>query len=403
MYDCDVLIIGGGLAGASLARALRDLPLRLALVEAQGWDQAAPRRDPRAIALSYGSARIFQGLGLWQGLPATPIRRIHVSDRGHFGFTRLDCEQLGIAALGYVLEASDMEQALRRELKQQANLALHCGSRLEQLDIGAEQATARIVDAQGQIFSLTTRLLVAADGAASAARRLLDMPARIQPYHQTAIVCQITPAQPQACTAYERFTETGPLALLPMQQDRYALVWTVAGGADELLAMDEGEFLRRLQLRFGWRLGRMLQATPRHAFPLMLSYRHEAPQPRLALLGNAAHTLHPVAGQGLNLGLRDVATLAELLRDHAGGDPGALPLLQHYAQQRRADQGGTVYLTDGLLKLFANDSGVLAAARNAGMAALDRCGPLKNQLLRYAAGIGGKSTRLERGLPLLDT
>ena len=251
--------------------------------------------------------------------------------------------------------------------------------------------------------TLSARLLVAADGVNSAIREQFGIDSRESDYKQTAIVTNITPQLPHRNIAYERFTETGPLALLPMTEQRCAVVWTVASEhADEVMALDDDAFLSRLQERFGYRLGSLQRPGLRQAWPLKLLQATESVRERLALVGNAAHTLHPIAGQGFNLGARDIAVLAEVLVEAVrnGQDPGALEVLDRYAAWRRADHQSVTVFTDGLARLFTLPLPALGMARSAGMLALDLLPPAKRLLTRMTMGRGGKTPRLARGLPL---
>jgi len=404
----DVSIVGGGLVGLSLAHALRGQGLRVALLEAAALaSNTAPdtHYDDRVLALAYGSRRIYEGMGLWSTLEpmATPICNIHISDRGHFGSTRLHSRDLGLPALGYVIAAKQLGFALQQALRQIPELTVFAPMQVTGV---ASTPAAMQLDLlhQQQACQLRTRLLVLADGGQSPLAQQLDLLSQHHDYAQTAVIANITPSLAHQHWAYERFTDSGPLALLPMGEQRCSLVWTlkntqVAG----VLSLSDAEFLAALQQRFGWRLGRLVQAGQRHAFPLHLSQQRQPVRPRLVVIGNAAHTLHPVAGQGLNLGLRDVALLAQTLVDQVriGGDPGDIAVLQTYAAGRLPDQNQVIRFTDSLVKLFSNDHPLLALGRNLGLLALDRClPPLKQSLIRQTTGLSRSPTRLGLGLPL---
>ncbi len=404
--DFDILIIGGGLVGASLASALGGQSLRVGLVEAKPFaSYAQPDYDERSIALSYGSQRIFAAMGLWPALAdrCTPIQRIQISDRGHFGAARLDAAEEGVAALGYVAPARVIGQALAARLAGFANVELLCPAQVESvhLDTEAAQVSMRIGDATRLLRS---RLVVAADGAHSLVREQLGIETARWQYDQTAVIANITPERPHANTAYERFTDTGPLALLPLRDERCALVWTVrTQQVDALMHLDDAAFLAALQERFGQRLGRLLKVGRRQTYPLNLARARESVRARLALIGNAAHSLHPVAGQGFNLGLRDVAALADVLVEalRNGVDIGNLAVLQRYAAARRRDQHGVIAFTDGLARIFANPLAPVALARNLGLVAVDLLPPCKHFLTRRTMGLAGRLPRLARGLPLV--
>ncbi|MCK4586609.1 MAG: 2-octaprenyl-6-methoxyphenyl hydroxylase, partial [Gammaproteobacteria bacterium] len=357
--DYDLIIIGGGMVGASLACALASQSLRVAIVEAVPYQaDNQPSYDDRAIALSFGSRRIFDGLGLWPEITqhTTAINRIHVSDQGRFGFARLDNKQENVDALGYVITARDLGGALVQQLDQLKNLTLISPAKLTDLKLDDDHATA-IIDNDGKTETLTASLIVAADGGNSAVRQILDIHTTDHDYKQTAIVANITPEFPHQHVAYERFTQHGPLALLPMEDNRCALVWTHdPQESKRILELNDEKFLDELQTCFGQRLGRFLKTGKRSAYPLKLVKAQEQVRNRLALIGNAAHTLHPIAGQGFNLGLRDVATLAQIITDASQQnlDIGALDVLEQYAQWRTRDHRQVIGFTNTLVSTFSN-------------------------------------------------
>lgn len=403
--DYDVLIIGGGLVGGSLACALGAENLRIGLVEAYPFKSAQqPSYDDRSIALAYGSRTILDGIGLWPALSAhtTTIKKIHVSDRGHFGFTRMNCRDSGHDALGYVVETRSMGQVFADSLERYDNIRLICPAELEALQCNNDAALATI-HYNGKLEQLRSRLIIGADGGDSTVRRLCGISTRVWDYGQSAIIANITPERPHNHIAFERFTDSGPLALLPMSEQRCSLVWTVRNqDVEETLALDDGDFLRRLEQRFGSRLGRLTQCGKRHSYPLRLIRARRHSTPRLALIGNAAHTLHPIAGQGFNLGIRDVAALAQVISDaiKQEQDIGSAAVINEYEQWRTADQRRVSMMTDSLVRIFSNNFPPLILARNAGLIALDILPPLKHILTRQAMGLTGRLPRLARGLPL---
>ncbi len=403
--DYDVIIVGGGMVGASLAIALSATPLRIALLEAVPFrSQSQPSYDDRAIALAYGTRRIFSGMGLWPALAprVTPIEHIHISDRGHFGATRLHCRDSEVDALGYVAESRVVGAVVAERLQELDQLTVFCPATVTDVVLGSDHAEV-MVQLGEEARRLSCRLVVAADGAKSTVRELLHIDAQRWEYGQTAIITNITPGRPHGQRAYERFTDSGPLALLPMTDNRYSVVWTVRDDyAQTVLAMDDAAFLEVLQSRFGSRAGRFIKVGRRAAYPLAMVRAREHVRERLALIGNAAHTLHPVAGQGFNLGLRDVAVLAEVLHEAAaqGRDIGGLAVLESYAQWRRRDHLKMIAFTDGLARVFANPLWPVRAVRNMGMVAVDLLPPLKKILTRHTMGLAGKLPRLARGLPL---
>jgi 2-octaprenyl-6-methoxyphenol hydroxylase len=415
--DFDILIVGGGMVGASLAHALKGLPLRIGIIEAYPLhDAQQPSYDSRAIALSYGSKRIFESLGVWAAMEeetVTPISRIHVSDKGHFGAVRLDAVEEGVAALGYVAEASVIGRALATGLAALPTVELLCPATVTDVQISDEQAMVT-VEQGGVLRDVTTRLLVAADGGRSTVRQQLGAKTFKLGYGQTAVIANVITEYAHDGIAFERFTESGPLALLPNNapawmddnksgERRWSLVWTVRDEkVEEHLQLSDALFIARLQQRFGRRAGRILSVTPRHAYPLGLEYVRDHVRPRLAFIGNAAHLIHPVAGQGFNLGLRDVAVLAEVLAEAAAQqrDPGLMETLQRYTAWRRPDYLRVMGMTDGLARTFSNDFKPLVVARNLGMVGMDLVPPLRRLLTHQAMGVTGRQSRLARGLPL---
>lgn len=404
--DFDILIVGGGMVGASLGVALGALPLRVGLIEAVEFDSGAqPSFNDRTVALSYGSKKIFESLHVWQRIEAqgaTPIEKIHISDRGRFGFTRLAASDAGIEALGFVVENRALGQALKSALTQTSNLSFLCPARMQEITFTSEAARVTVMHGD-RIETLTARLVVAADGGNSAVRGQAGIEAQRTEYKQTALVTNVSVEFAHQNIAYERFTGSGPLALLPMRDRRCAVVWSLPPErVDTFLALSDAQFLESLQECFGTRLGRFQKVGKRIAYPLALTKVGEHIRPRLVLIGNAAHTVHPVAGQGFNLGLRDVAALAQVLAEalQGGEDLGDLKVLQRYLDWRRRDNFAVSAFTDGLVRLFSNDFLPLSLARNVGLVAVDLLPPLKRRLLRLSMGLAGRLPRLARGLPL---
>lgn len=417
--DFDIIIIGGGLVGASLACALSDSSLRIAIIEAFPFksDDSSyqPAFDARSVALSYTSKQVFDGIGVWpciNKLGVAEIKNIHVSDRGHAGVTRLSAENENVDALGYVVETRVIGKALFDTLKQQDNVTLIAPAKLKDFDLSEETATATIelTNSDNVVESeiLSAKLLVAADGDDSIVRRLSGVRIKQHNYEQSAVIANIASNKPHNNRAFERFTDSGPLALLPMaasneDENRYSLVWTInSSEQEEMLAWSDETFLQKLQQRFGTRAGEFIKVSHRHAYPLSLMRAKEHVRERLAIIGNAAHSLHPVAGQGFNLGLRDVAALSQVIIDarRNDNDIGVLATLQTYSDWRRRDHIQTAMATDGLVKIFSNNLLPLAALRNLGLLVVDLVPPLKKVFARHAMGFVGKLPRLARGLKL---
>jgi 2-octaprenyl-6-methoxyphenol hydroxylase len=405
MEPHDVIIIGGGMVGASLACALSGQGLRIAVIEGVApAARAEPGYDDRAIALAWGTRRIFDGLGLWQHLTgdATPIHQIHVSDRGHFGTAHMDRADEGLPAIGYVVPARAIGRVLEAAVAAAPDIERFCPAQVTAVEHNAADIRVQIREDKAR-FSLHGRLLVAADGADSSVREHFGITTLERDYGQSAIVTNITPQLPHRNIAYERFTDSGPLALLPMTEQRCAVVWTVESDqVDAVMQLSDAEFLAQLQERFGQRLGRLQRVGRRQAWPLRLLHANESVRERLALVGNAVHTLHPIAGQGFNLGARDVAVLAEVLVDavRSGEDPGSLAVLERYGQWRRHDHRNVTVFTDGLARLFSLSLPGLGMVRGAGLLAFDLLPPAKRLLTRMTMGRATRLPRLARGLPL---
>ncbi len=386
-----IIIIGGGMAGATLALALSHLTegrLGIDLVETVAPESHHhPGYDGRAIALAQGTCRQLTAIGVWPALMsgATAITQVQVSDRGHLGKVRLDAQDYRVPALGYVVELHEAGQRLFTLLRQAPGVRLHCPATVTTLTRRRDDVAVALDN--GGV--LTGQLVVAADGSHSPAARQCNIRWRQQDYRQLAVIANVTTAVPHRGRAYERFTEHGPLALLPLSGGRGALVWCLPESRrEEIDAWDDDRFRDALQLAFGWSLGRIAAVGQRQVYPLHLRTASHHIAHRLALVGNAAQTLHPIAGQGFNLGLRDVMTLAETLAGalRRGADPGEFSVLQCYQQRRQPDQAGTVGITDGLIDLFANPLPPLVFARNLGLLAMARSPWLRDALARRTLG-----------------
>jgi 2-octaprenyl-6-methoxyphenol hydroxylase len=407
--SCDVAVCGGGLVGATLALALAELALDVVLIEAHPFGTfGQPSFDDRTTALSNGSRRIFDALRVWPLLEreATAIRRIHVSDRGRFGFARLDAAEQGLSALGFVVVNRAIGAALWRRLEDSSVRILAPAKVRGMQLVDGRQRIECDLGAQGSA-SVAAKLAIAADGAQSALREAAGIGAQTWNYDQTALVTNVLTQRFHDHVAYERFTPSGPLALLPMSEGRVGLIWTFTPEvAQSVVQANDAEFLARLQDAFGFRLGRFMRVGARQLYPLALTRADEHVADRLAIVGNAAQTLHPIAGQGFNLGLRDAASLAEVLADGRAQqpdafDPGDGLWLERYREWRQADRTNIVRFTDGLVRLFAQPLGPIKALRDVGMLAFDLMPAAKGALSQLSLGAAGRIPKLARGASLL--
>ena len=368
----DILIVGAGPVGAVCALALRQQGIAAHVLEAQPEDA---RADTRTLALAHGSRLILERLGVWDRLDdVTPISRIHISQRGALGVARLSAEELGVPALGYVLPYAELTAALKQALRE-AGIAVEYGVAVDRIDSGAEAATLHTTDGR----TLSAPLVAVADGGRG---EQAPAPKFERDYDQMAVVCDVETELPHAGQAFERFTPEGPAALLP-KKNQYALVWTASNAdAQRIAALPDSEFLAALYRHFGGRQGLFLNATPRKTFPLRLAWTGSETADRVVRIGNAAQTLHPVAGQGFNIGLRDAWELASLCGDTAASEIGSAAMLAAYARGRRADVFGGLGFTDFLVRTFSNDIGLLRHARGLGLLALETLPPLKTFVAR---------------------
>jgi len=405
----DLAIAGGGLVGASLALALAPLGLRIALVEGVAPVTGSgehPSFDERTTALANGSVRVFASLDVWRHMEreATPIRRIHVSEQGRFGTARVDAAEQGLKALGYVLPNRVIGAGLWQGLAGCLGVELIAPARA----LGSECAgDLRIltIERDGTEQRIAARLVVAADGARSLVREQAGIDSDHWAYGQTAIIATVTTQRFHDHVAYERFTPEGPIAVLPLAEGRCGIVWTRRPDeAARLLALGDEDFRAEFQRAFGFRLGRILEVGARHSYELALTRAANHVAERLAVVGNAAQSMHPIAGQGFNLGLRDAACLAEVIADArtAGQhDPGDAGTLAAYAKWREEDQGRIVAFTDGLVRLFGSPLGLVRGLRSAGLLAFDAFPPAKAAMARLSVGAAGRVPRLARGAPLV--
>ncbi len=399
LLDVDVLVAGGGMVGLTLAIALGEAGFAVAVV-----DRAAPEtvldagHDGRASAVAYGSRQVLAGLGVWPALAdaAQPILDIRVSDGPSRLFLHFDHREIGDRPLGYMVENTAIRRALHARAAGIAGLRLFAPGGIAALERGPARVEARLADGR----RIRAALVVVADGRASPTRRAAAIPVTEWRYGQTGIVCTVAHEHPHRGIAHERFLPPGPLAVLPLRGDRSSIVWTERrAAAPGLLALDDEAFARELERRFGPALGRLRVVGGRWSYPLGLLHADRYVARRLALVGDAAHAIHPIAGQGLNLGLRDVAALAEVLVDarRLGLDIGAPEVLRRYERWRRFDNVVLSAATDGLNRLFSTALPPVRLARDLGLAAVNRMPPLKRVFMRHAMGVLGDLPRLVRG------
>ncbi|EGQ9119378.1 TPA: 2-octaprenyl-6-methoxyphenyl hydroxylase [Vibrio parahaemolyticus] len=389
MKQYDVVIAGGAMAGATLALAIEHLSqgaLRVAVVEPfKAQSDQHPGFDSRSIALSYGTVNLLRHLELWSAIEpfSTPIEHIHVSDRSHAGMTDITKHDVGVEALGYVVELADVGRVYQELLTHSTAIDLYCPDSAKHITRTQENVTLEL--ASGEL--LNAKLLVAADGAVSQCCQQIGLELSEHDFDQVAVIANIVTQEPHQGRAFERFTENGPVALLPMSDNRMSLVWCLRpDDAQIVMELSESEFLERLQQDFGWRLGAMQKVGLRASYPLLLRHRKQNISHRFAIVGNAAQTLHPIAGQGFNLGIRDVVTLAEELVKQ-GEDVGRYQGLIRFSQRREADRNETIWLTSSLVHVFSNDLLAMRIGRNTALAAMDNLSIFKQPLLRHTLGL----------------
>jgi 2-octaprenyl-6-methoxyphenol hydroxylase len=379
-HDTDILIIGAGPVGMTLALALEEGrgARRVLLVDSKPRGNFV--NDPRALALSHGTRQLLESLHAWNAAAGTPIRDIHVSQSGGFGRTVITREEQGVEALGYVMRYRDLAAGLDTHLSADSILD---SSEVVATNIGVESAIVTI-RRNGIEQQIRTRLIVHAEGTSTNAADV-----SVRDYHQHAVLAEVRPEPAHGHRAWERFTPDGPLALLPLGED-YSVVFTVPPEkADLLMQMNDAAFLAALQQQFGTRL-RFTATSPRARYPLALRLRKNLCSAREVWIGNAAQTLHPVSGQGFNLGIRDAWELADQLLAQGSSDPGQLAILQQYAQGRNLDRQGSAAFTDGIVRTFSNNFSPLRVARGLGLLALDLC-PIARKFVAGRMIWGGRA------------
>ncbi|MET1256148.1 2-octaprenyl-6-methoxyphenyl hydroxylase [Aliikangiella maris] len=403
MQSFDIVIVGGGMAGLTAALCFAQHNLSIGLIEAvEPKSCHTPGFDQRAIALSASSIRIFKSLGAWpliRGL-AQPIEHIHVSDQGQCQFTRLDAKAHNLDQFGAVIPLDAVGPILWRQVAKKSNISLFCPATPVSINQHESKCTLSF-EISGQSGILQTSLLIAADGTFSKIAQLCGIDVARKPYAQTAVIANIKTQKPHRNCAFERFTPQGPLALLPLQNNQMSLVWCHdSTHAESIMAKNDEDFMADLQQEFGYRLGQILKVSERYSYPLALHQTKAFSRGRVLMLGNAAHTLHPIAGQGFNLGLRDVAVANDLIlqaksNEFSLGDP---QFMQQYQMLRASDWQLTVGATDGLVKLFSNDWLPVSLLRSKALGLINLLPFAKQQLVNAATGYSGHSSRLARGL-----
>ncbi|WP_194090055.1 2-octaprenyl-6-methoxyphenyl hydroxylase [Vibrio hibernica] len=398
MKQYDIAIIGAGMAGATLALALHRLcdgKLKIAVVEAQAIDlenQLHPGFDSRSIALSFGTVKILQALDLWREFApiATPITDIQVSDQGHLGLAEIHADTQGINALGYVVELESVGRIYQTILNdvamKSAAIDYICPTQVKSIERSLENVAIELNNGE----RLQVNLMVAADGALSQSCQLLGIKLKEIDFKQHAVIANVSTQVSSEGMAFERFTSFGPLAFLPMPGDRNSVVWCLPPEqAQHVLSLNDDEFSQELQKQFGWRLGAIIKVGRRASYPLLLRYRESVISHRFAAVGNAAQTLHPIAGQGFNLGIRDVMSLAEKVAQahREGNDIGSYSVLSQYRRCRESDRNQTMSLTSSLVNIFSNDWLSLRIGRNLALVALGNLSCIKQPIVKRTMGL----------------
>ncbi len=401
--DFDVVVNGGGLAGASLAVALSSIGLKIALIEAKDFDRVEqPSFDTRYLALTYGTGLVFRGLGLWQELEGgavTDIKQIEVTNEDRRGLAHLKSNDVGVEVLGWNVAASALGNAIVRRIRQLDCVKVFSCSKIsdtyskrEFLDLNVQ--TVDSTDTR----SIRTKLLVIADGGGSGLREKFKFKVHHKPYSQQALICRVESDKNHRGMAYEHFLDSGPMALLPVGKSCFSIVWTLE--KDEIghsMEVPEQQFLTEIQRKFGSRAGQFIKlVSPRVSYPLRLSHLKKFVCPRVVVVGNASHTVHPVAGQGFNLALRDIAALAEVLDNHYrwGWDIGSYDVLAHYERWRTRESKAVAWFTDHMIEVFSDQSRAFSATRNFCLNMIGSSPILRKALLTRTMGLFGKQSRL---------
>ena len=405
LKNFDIVIVGSGMIGTSLALALAPLDLNIAIIESvKAKVSKHPSFDDRSTALSRSTQRMLTAMDLWDQIivASSPIKHIHVSDKGRFGFSHIDAKEQGVEALGYVVINRVLGEILNSSLLSKNNVSIFCPAQVQSINFSKDTIVTKATS-ENDTFSLSSKLIVAADGANSSVREMMGIEVIKNDYAQRAVIGNLVTEKPLLNRAFERFTPQGPLAILPIVGDRAGFIWTVnEDNASRITSLDDDSFLDEIQEEFGFRLGTFLHVGIRSNYPLVLSKASRLTVPRGVLVGNSAHGLHPVSGQGFNLGMRDVAALSECIADNLSrtNDPGNREILDRYANWRRADQKKLVYFTDSLVRLFGSLRTDLRVLRNIGMIGFDLIPGVRPIFAKHTMGLAGELPRLSRGVPL---
>ena len=392
MNRFDIIIIGGGIVGATAACALGKAGMRVAVVEAR---QSVPveqqQRDPRVFAITRASEQIFRSLGVWEAIAAQgafAFSDMEVWDAHGKGVTHFDCAELGEPYLGNIIEPRLIAAGLAGQLASDPDISLFCPARFSAVENQDACVTVTLEDGQ----CLTASLLVAADGVRSPVRKALGIRTRSHDYHQSSVVALVETSEPHRDTAWQRFLPGGPLAFLPLAEGWSSIVWTLpTAAAERVMNLDPATFHAELAEAFAYRLGNIVASGERESWPLQRMHAEQYVMPRAALVGDAAHAIHPLAGQGVNLGLLDAATLAEVIvaAARAGRDPGALRVLRRYERWRRGDNLLMMSAMDALNRSFSNERQPLSQVRNLGLSLVNNSAVLRRLFMRHAMGLDG--------------
>ena len=397
----DIIIVGGGLVGMAAAINLARFDLSICLLESvEAQNNFHPSYDDRTLVVNHASINFWTNCGIWHDLKPslTAINKVHVSNKGHFGSVTFDKDELKIEALAYILEAKVLGMALKSKLSSFKNITVTCPALVTDFETKADKVNINY-KLNDKLHSVSTKLMLAADGVNSSIRKQLKLETQIKSYQRTAIICNITPQEKHNNCAYERLSTKGPTALLPFVNNRCGFVWTVEEDqAKEILSLTDDEFITKAQQQFGYRLGKFVKVGQRSSYPLYFIKVPKQTKSRVILIGNAAHAMSPVSAQGLNLAVRDVAHLVEVIKHNLmeNKDIGADACLNNYQKNVDEDQNQTMNYTDDLMNWFKIDEPFVAAIRSAGLFTLNQSTQLKAKLFARASGFRGDTPALLR-------